>query len=352
MSESVVGKTLDGLFEKYTENRILVATFASNIYRLQQLLILAEKYKRKVVFTGRSMINVSETASKLGEIKYNKNIIIEAEKMKNYPDKELLLISTGSQGEPNSALVRMASGSFPKIQLTDRDTVIFSSSPIPGNEKNVNNVMNRLYKIGCNVVYNELADVHASGHAFREELKIIHKLIAPKYFIPVHGEYRHLKFHKELAVELGMPEKNVLIAELGDKIEVKNSFIKKIGVVKAGNRLVDGLGLGDEESVVLRDRKQLGEDGICVVVVGVSAVTGEITSEPEIISRGLIYANELDKLMNEAKALIKENIESAPLKNMDANLLSSNVRNALLNFFFRRTKRRPMVLVSVIEMNG
>ena len=347
ISEKKVGKTLDDLFAKYKDNRIFVATFASNVYRLQELLDLAQKYGRKVTFTGRSMVNVTETAYKIGELKFNRNLFIDIDKVNLYKDSELLIVTTGSQGEPMSALTRMASGEFQKIKLDENDCIIFSSSPIPGNEKSVNNVINNLCKLGCTIIYDQLAEVHASGHAYREELKLIHYLLRPKFFMPVHGEFRHQKLHKDLAVEMGEEERNILLPSIGDVIEITNRNIRKIGVVPSGNRLVDGLGYGELESVVLRDRKQLSEDGIAVVIMSMNKV-GEITSGPEIISRGLVYDGE-DTLVKEAKQFILDTLNANPEKQTDVSIIKNDIRRSLSNFFFRKTKRRPMVLAFVFE---
>ena len=347
ISETTVGKTLEGLFEKYKDKRIVVATFASNVYRLQELLDLAQKYGRKVTFTGRSMVNVTETAYKIGELKFNRDLFIDIDRVNNYPDNEVLVITTGSQGEPMSALTRMASGDFQKIKLDDNDCVIFSSSPIPGNEKSVNNVINNLCKLGCTIINNELADVHASGHAYREELKLIHNLVKPKFFMPVHGEFRHQKLHKDLAISMGEEERNIVLPAIGDVIEVSNRSIKKIGTIPSGSRLVDGLGYGEQESVVLRDRKQLSEDGIAVVIMGMNK-NGEITSGPEIISRGLVYTGE-DALVKEAKQFILDTLNANPEKQTDYAIIKNDIRRALSNFFFRKTKRRPMVLAFVFD---
>lgn len=349
MSEKRVGRALDGLFGKYTENRLFVAAFASNIHRLQQILNLAEKYKRKVVFTGRSMLNVAETAYKIGEIKFDKNNIIDVDKIGSYKDSEILVVTTGSQGEPMSALTRMANNDFPKIKLGENDVIIFSASPIPGNEKAVNTVMNNLYKLGCEIIYHSLAEVHASGHAYKEELKLIHTLTKPKYFIPVHGEYRHQKFHKDLAVSLGMNERNILITEIGDKVEINKNVLKIAGKVTAGERLVDGNGIGDIESVVLRDRKQLAEDGVCVSIIAIDKVTGDLLNDPEIISRGLIYTNEAQKLVSEARVVIKDALEAVSVRENDMNTVKNNVRKQLANFFFKKMKRRPMILTIIVE---
>lgn len=347
ISEKTVGKSLDDLFAKYSDSRIFVATFASNVYRLQELLDLAEKYKRKVTFTGRSMVNVTETAYKIGELKFNRDLFIDIDKVNLYPDNELLIITTGSQGEPMSALTRMASGDFQKIKLDEHDCVIFSSSPIPGNEKSVNNVINNLCRLGCTIIYDQLAEVHASGHAYREELKLIHNLIKPKFFMPVHGEYRHQKLHKDLAVSMGEQERNIVLPAIGDVIEVTNRGIRKAGIIPSGNRLVDGLGYGELESVVLRDRKQLSEDGIAVVIMGMDS-QGKITNGPEIISRGLVYTGE-DALVSEAKQYIVDMINQMPEKQTDFGVLKNDIRRSLANFFFRKTKRRPMVLAFIFE---
>lgn len=349
MSERKVGATLDELFAKYSDDRIFVATFASNVYRLQQLLDLAEKYHRKVAFTGRSMVNVTETAYKIGEIKFNRDNFIDIDRLNNFPDKEILVISTGSQGEPMSALTRMANDDFQKIKLGEHDCIIISASPIPGNEKMVNNVINRLYEHNCHIIYDDLADVHASGHAYREELKLIHNLVKPKFFMPVHGEFRHQKLHKDLAMSMGEQERNIILPQIGDVIEVSRNGIKKAGTIPAGQRYVDGLGYGDPESIVLRDRKQLSEDGVAVVVLGLNSVTGEITSGPDIISRGLIYSNEAEDLIKEAKQTIVDSINSQPEKQTDFSIVKNDVKRVLGNFLYRKIKRRPMILTIVIE---
>ena len=350
MSESNVKKTLDGLFEKYKSKRIFVATFASNIHRLQQLLDLAEKYGRKVAFTGRSMINITETAYKIGELKFNRDNFIELDKIGSYKDEELLIISTGSQGEPMSALTRMVNGEFPKIKLDENDCIIMSSSPIPGNEKSVYNIINKLYRLGCDIIYSSLADVHASGHACKEELKIIHTLVNPKYFIPVHGEYRHLKLHKDLAESLGMDPRNIVIADIGAVVEVSKKNIKITDVVPSGNRLIDGLGIGDLESVVLKDRKQLSNEGLAVVLVGINPLTGEVTTGPDIISRGLVYDSE-DNVIKEAKDIVRSTIKTIPLKDLNWNNVKSSIKKDLTNFFYKKTKRRPVILTIVLENN-
>lgn len=348
MSERRVGETLDRLFAEHKDNRLFVATFASNIHRLQQIMDLAEKYKRKIAFTGRSMINVSEVAMKLGELKYNKENVIDIDKVDKFSDKELLIITTGSQGEPMSALTRMAANEFKKITLGENDCIIISASPIPGNEKSVYNVINKLFKKGADVIYDELADVHASGHACQEEIKLVHSLVKPKCFMPVHGEYRHLKTHKELAMALGEEARNIILPEIGLQVELSNGHIKEYSRVQAGQRLVDGLGIGDMDSSVLRDRKQLSEDGICVAVLNLSAMSGEVTSEPFLITRGVVYSGEQEQFMQDAKEFLTAYLKSQDMRDIDPNLIKQNVRKVIQNFIFKRTARRPMVLTIIL----
>ena len=347
MSESRVGKEMDIIFEKHANNRLFVATFASNIQRLQQILDLAEKYNRKVAFSGRSMINVSEVAMKLGELNYKKENVIDIDKVSKYDDKEILIMATGSQGESMSALSRMAAGEFKGIDLGENDCIILSSSPIPGNEKSVYNLINTLFKKGADVIYDELAEVHASGHACQEEIKIIHNLVKPAHFIPVHGEYRHLKQHKELAIALGMEARDIIIPELGMQIEMSKNSLTPVGYVQAGLRLVDGLGVGDLSSAVLRDRKQLSEEGVCVAVVNLME-SGELYNDPFIITRGVVYNDEADEFNQDARACLSQLLRSYDLKDMDQNEIKNTVKRALSNFVYKRTKRRPMILTVVI----
>ena len=347
MSEKSVGRTLDDIIKNHADNRIIVATFASNIHRMQQILSIAEKYKRKVAFTGRSMVNVSEVALKLGELKFDRENIVDLEKVDKMDDKEILIMTTGSQGEPMSALTRMAAGEFKSLKIRENDLVILSASPIPGNEKNVYNVINALYKLGADVIYDELAEVHTSGHACQEELKLMHSLVKPKFFMPVHGEYRHLKTHKELAMSLGMEERNILLPSIGMQVEISQNSIKAAGVVKAGQRLVDGIGIGDMDSNVLRERKQLSEDGICVVCVNINNVAGEILGEPFIITRGVVYADEQESFVQDAKACIIASLKEADLRGVDPTMIRASLRRNISNFIFRRTKRRPMILTIV-----
>ncbi len=347
MSERSVGRTLDEIFEKNPSKRLFVATFASNIHRMQQILDLAEKHKRKVAFTGRSMINVSEVAMKIGELKYNKENIIDIDKVDKYEDKELLIVTTGSQGEPMSALTRMAAGEFKKIKLRENDLIIFSASPIPGNEKYVYNVINALYKLGADVIYDELAEVHVSGHACQEELKTIHALTKPAFFIPVHGEYRHLRMHSLLAQQLGMDKRNILLPSLGMQVELGQNSIRQCGFVTAGQRLVDGIGIGDMDSNVLNERKQLSEEGICVVVVNINNVSGCVSSEPFIITRGVVYQDEMEAFVQDAKAAIIASLKEQDLRGAEPAVIKNTIKRNISNFIFRRTKRRPMILTIV-----
>jgi len=348
MSEKSVGRALDEIFKNHPENRIFVATFASNIHRLQQILNLAEKYGRKVAFTGRSMINITEVGSKIGEITFNKEILVDIEKIDKYADKELLIVTTGSQGEPLSALTRMATGDFKQIKIGQNDLIVFSSSPIPGNEKSVYNVINSLFQKGADVIYDELSEVHASGHACQEEIKTIHSLIKPKFFIPVHGEYRHMRFHKQLAMTLGMEERNIVLPNIGAQIEMSPNSIKKVGFVPAGQRLIDGYGIGDMDSNVLRERKQLSEDGICVTVMTINNISGDVVGDPFIITRGVVYQDEAEAFVQDTKNMIIASLKEQDLRGCDPAVIKNTIRRNVSNFIYKRTKRRPMILTIVM----
>lgn len=348
MSEKSVGRALEEIFEKHPTNRIFVATFASNIHRLQQILNLAEKFKRKVAFTGRSMINISEVGLKIGEISFDKKNIIDIDKIDKYADNELLIVTTGSQGEPMSALTRMAGDDFKGIKIGENDLIIMSSSPIPGNEKGVYNVINALYQKGADVIYDELSDVHASGHACQEEIKIMHSLCKPKFFMPIHGEYRHLRMHKQLAMALGMEERNIILPTLGMQVELTPNSIKKVGFVTAGQRLIDGYGIGDMDSNVLRERKQLSEDGFCVVVVNINNVSGNVSGDPFIITRGVVYQDEAESFVQDAKNMIIASLKEQDLRGAEPTVIKNTVRRNVSNFIYKRTKRRPMVIAIVL----
>lgn len=350
MSEANVGESLNGIFADNVDRRIFIATFASNIHRLQQIIDLAIKYKRKVAFSGRSMINIADVATRIGELKYPKDAVVDVEKIGKIDDRNLCLITTGSQGEPMSALTRIASDENSKIKLGYNDTVIISASPIPGNEKMVYNVINNLYRHGAKVIYERLAEVHASGHANQEELKLIHALIKPKFFIPVHGEHRHLQKHAALAMRMGMPSDNIIITDIGNKVELTSREIRIGDNVPAGYLLVDGLGVGDVGSVVLRDRKHLSEDGLFVVVVGVNMLSGEITAV-EITSRGFVHVNDSDAIFDQAKDVVRRVLADVDLKATegDWNAVKNLIRKELKGFLFKKTHRNPMILSMILE---
>lgn len=350
MSESKVGESLTHIFAENQERRIFIATFASNVHRLQQILDIAKRYKRKVAFAGRSMINIVEYAGRIGELKLDKANVIDIEQIGKEEDKNLCIITTGSQGEPSSALTRIASDDFPKVTIGFNDTVILSASPIPGNERMVYNVINNLYRKGAKVIYESLAEVHASGHACQEEIKLLHTLIKPKFFIPVHGERRHLQKHAELAVRLGTPSPNIVITDIGNVAEVSQNSIRIGDNVPSGCLLVDGLGVGDVGTTVLRDRKHLAEEGVIVCAVGVSAVSGEIYSV-DITSRGFMYSkDESDKLIAESKEQVKKTLGAIDLKQVaDWAIVKKQICKDLKNLFFKRTKRNPMILPVIME---
>ena len=348
LSEKRVGENLEKIFTDNADRRIFVATFSSNIYRVEQIIQLAIKYNRRVAVVGRSMINNIDAGMKIGAFKFDKNVFIDVEKIASLEDKNVLVLSTGSQGEPRSALSRLASGEFSRVEIGENDTVIFSSSPIPGNENMINSVINNLYKKGAIVI---TEDVHTSGHACQEELKIMHNLLNPKFFIPVHGEYRHLKEHVLLAQKLGMSKTNCLIPEIGNIVELTRNSMALKGNVQAGEQLVDGLGIGDVGSVVLRDRKLLSEDGLVIVVMGVSDSTGELINEPYLISRGFIYTDEAEKIIEDAKQVLHDAIESCNLReNHDWNEIRNSIRKPLRNFFYKRTMRTPMILPIIFRV--
>lgn len=349
MSERKVGETLDGLFAQNKTKRIIIATFASNVHRIQQILDMCEKYGRKIVFTGRSMLNVCETASKIGELKFNRALLGDINNIDKAPDETTCILCTGSQGEENSALSRMADGQFPKIEIGENDYVIFSSSAIPGNEKNINNVINTLYKRGATVIYDGLADVHVSGHACQEELKTMLSLVRPKFFIPAHGEFRHLKAHSRIAEEIGIPKRNIIIPDLGDSITIGRNSIKKVGTVQAGIRLVDGFDVSDAGGAVQRDRMLLSEEGMCAVALTVSNSTGSLTSKPEIISRGFIYFKGNEDVMEEARDIVINTILNCDFKTQDWSQIKINIKKTLTNYFYKKLKRRPMIIPIIIE---
>ena len=349
MSEKVVSNTFEDLFTENETRRIIIATFASNVHRLQEIMNTAEKHNRKVVFTGRSMINITDVATKIGEMKINKNNIIDIDKIKTCADNELCIISTGSQGEPMSALTRMANGDFKGLEIGENVTIIFSSSPIPGNEKCVNNAINKLILRGAKVIYNQLEQVHASGHACREELKTMFALVKPQYFIPVHGEQKHLIAHKAIAESMGMEPSHIICPLPGAKIEVNERTFKIADTVPYGVRLIDGAGVGEMESNVLKERKQLSEDGLCIVILNINPALGKFATRPEIISRGFTYMGEAVNWLEEAKDVVIDSTESIDLTARDYVNLKVTVRKKLTNFLDKKMKRRPMIVPIIVE---
>ena len=350
MSESSVGETFESIFRN-TKQRIIVATFASNVHRVQQVLNAAYKYDRKVVVSGRSMVNVISVASELGVLDVIDDLIIDVSEMDKYEDHEILILTTGSQGESMAALSRMASSEHKKLDIQNGDLVVFSATPIPGNEKSVTRVINQLFEKGAEVIYESLADVHVSGHACQEELKLMHILAKPKYFIPVHGEYRHLKRHEKLAEGLGMPRENIFIGENGTVFEFGEDYGKICGSIQAGRILVDGLGVGDVGNIVLRDRKHLAEDGLMIIVVTITKENGNVVAGPDIISRGFVYVRESEDLMDEAREVVREVLDNCEEQNIrEWSLLKSSIRDKLKDFLFQKTKRRPMILPIIMEV--
>ena len=347
MSETVVGTTLDHLFSENVNRRLIIATFASNVHRLQQIIDLAVKYRRKVALSGRSMFKVVDAAVKIGELKIPEGVLIDVEKTKNLFDGELLIVSTGSQGEPMSALTRMAAGDFNKVTIGENDTIIISANPIPGNEKMVYRVINNLYKKGARVVYESLEKIHVSGHACQEEHKILHSLLKPKFFIPVHGEYRHLKRHAQLAEGLGMPERNILIPEIGNCVELTDNGLKLGENIQAGTRLIDGEGVEDYgTSEVMKDRLKMSADGVFTVAL---AATGNyVINAPVIEAHGCVFAEgESEK---ELRTVIKRAVEIYDFEDGNKQELSVAVKKALKNYFYKKTKKSPLIVVSVLDV--
>lgn len=350
MSEKVVGESFARLFSK-AKGRIIIATFASNVHRIQQIIDAARVYDRKVAVSGRSMENIVAVAAELGYLEFEKDILVSVDQINKYPNDKVVIITTGSQGEPMSALARMASSEHRKVNIVEGDTVIISATPIPGNEKLVSKVINQLFQKGAEVIYKSLAEIHVSGHACQEELKLMQCLVKPKFFIPVHGEYRHLKQHGELAISLGMPEGNVLIPENGGVIEVTRNNIRRNGTVNSGQVFVDGLGVGDVGNIVLRDRKHLSQDGILTVVVTLSKENNSIIAGPDIISRGFVYVRESEGLMDGAKDIVRDVLRECEEKNItDWASLKSKVRDELRSYLYEKTKRKPMILPIIMEI--
>ena len=349
MSEKTVGETFDTIFAENEKSRIIVATFASNVDRVQQIINSAHKYKRKVIVEGRSMVNILEIAVELGYIQAPDNIIISIEEMKNYTDDQIVLITTGSQGEAMAALSRIAASIHRKVTIKPGDTVIFSSNPIPGNEKSVSRVINELSMKGAKVIFQ---DAHVSGHACQEELKLIYSLVKPKFAIPVHGEYRHLLRHSELAQEMGIPKEQVVIMSSGNVLELKEDHAKFVGQVQAQGIMVDGLGVGDVGNIVLRDRQHLSENGLMVVVLTLERGSNQILSGPDIVSRGFVYVREAENLMDECLEIVNIALDRLHDRGItDWGRIKSEIKDSLNDFLWKKTKRNPMILPIIMEVS-
>ena len=347
-SERTVGRTFDTIFHEHQGSRLIIATFASNVDRVQQIINTAHKYGRKVVVEGRSMVNIIETAMNLGCINIPDNTLVDIDRLKDYPDDRTVIITTGSQGENMAALSRMASSVHRKVSIGPNDTIIFSSNPIPGNEKAVTRVINELEQKGAEVIFQ---DVHVSGHACQEEIKLMYTLVQPKYAIPVHGEYKHLKAQAGIAEELGIPKENIFILHSGNVLELTEEKADIVGSVPCGAILVDGLGVGDVGNVVLRDRQHLAEDGIMIVVVALDGITGQIASGPDLVSRGFVYVKESDALMDEARDLMDRVMESCVSRGCsDWGRIKTVIKDNLGDFIWKKTKRRPMILPIIMEV--
>lgn len=348
MSERTVGKTFDTIFDENEKSRIIVATFASNVDRVQQIINSARKHGRKVIVEGRSMVNIINTAVELGYIQAPDNIIISIEEMKNYSDEQIVLVTTGSQGEAMAALSRIAASIHRKVTIKPGDTVIFSSNPIPGNEKSVSKVINELSMKGAKVIFQ---DAHVSGHACQEELKLIYSLVRPKFAIPVHGEYRHLLRHGELAQEMGISKENVVIMKSGNVLELKEDSAKIVGEVQAQGIMVDGLGVGDVGNIVLRDRQHLSENGLLVVVLTIERGSGQVLAGPDIVSRGFVYVREAENLMDECLEIVNIALERLFDRGItDWGKIKSEIKDSLNDFLWKKTKRNPMILPIIMEV--
>lgn len=347
MSEKTVGATFDRIFSENPHARLIIATFASNVDRVQQIINTAAKYKRKVCLEGRSMVNVIGTAEELGYIDDKAKTLVTMDELNNYPPEKVVLVTTGSQGESMAALSRMAANLHKKVKIMPGDVIIFSSHPIPGNEKAVSNVINELSEIGAKVIFQ---DAHVSGHACQEDIKLIYALVQPKYAIPVHGERRHLQAQAELAESLGMPKKNILILHSGDVLELSEKKAKIVGKVQTGGILVDGLGVGDVGSIVIRDRQKLAEDGVIIVVMTLEEHSNHVIAGPDIVSRGFVYVRESEDLMEEANRVVEDAVQSCLDRNVtDWSKIKSEIKDALSDFVWKRTQRRPMILPIIME---
>ena len=351
LSEKSVGLVFDRIFEETPDNRIMIATFSSNIHRIQQIIDSAVKYNRKVAIIGRSMLNAVKTSIELEYLDIPDNTIIDISEIKNYSDHELAIITTGTQGEPMSALSRIASSEHKQVAVKPDDKIIISASSIPGNEKMISKVINELLKRGADVVYEGIADVHVSGHACQEELKLMMALTKPKYFMPVHGEFMHLSSHKELAISMGIPKENIFLMRIGDVLEISKNDAKVNGTVPSGQVLIDGLGVGDVGNIVLRDRRHLSEDGLMVVVVTMEKESGAILAGPDIISRGFVYVRESENLMEGARKAVSEALYDCDYKGYSGwSYIKNIIKDALKDYVWQETKRSPMILPIIMEV--
>ena len=349
MSEKKIAETFRGLF-KDADKRIIIAMFASNLHRIQQVVDLCVEFGRRICFVGRSMVNVTKLAMDIGEIKIPREMLVEAGDLDCYDDDEIVVLTTGSQGEPMSGLTRMANSEHRKLQIRAGDTVIVSATPIPGNEIMVSRIIDQLYRIGANVIYNRIADVHVSGHACQEELKLMQALVRPKYFIPVHGEYRMLQRHAEIAVKMGMPADNAIILELGQVLELSQDEANITGPIQTGSVMVDGLGVGDVGNVVLRDRKHLSQDGLIIVIVGVSKETGQVTSGPELISRGFVYVRENEELISGARSVAMDVLSRYErIEQSDWTSIKNGIKDEMHTYLLAQIKHNPMILPIIME---
>ena len=350
LSESTIGVTLTRMIQK-AKGRVIVATFASNIHRIQQIIDASLENNRKVAFNGRSMEKISDVARELGYLHIPDTEMISIDQLKNYSNEKVTLITTGSQGEPMAALARIAFSNHRKISIEPMDTFIISASPIPGNDKVISRVINQLFRKGADVIYEDLEDVHVSGHGYQEELKLIHTLIQPKYFVPVHGEYRHLKHHEDLAISMGMKKEDIFLIDTGDILQISNTGCEKSGKVKTGGIFVDGLGVGDVGNIVLRDRRHLAQDGMLTIVVAIDREGLSIVSGPDIITRGFVYVKESEELINELKYIAIIELEKCLEKGIiEWYVIKGNVKKAIETTIYEKTKRRPTIIPIIMEV--
>ena len=350
-TEQTVAESFDTLFRRARHNRIIIATFASNISRVQQIINCAKKFDRKVAFSGRSMVNYMNVAKELGYLEVDDSLIIDIDQLKDYPNEKVVLVTTGSQGEPMSALSRMAYSDHRKVSVGAGDFIIISANPIPGNERTVGNVVDELLKRGCEVVHESMYEVHVSGHACQEELKLLHSLVKPKYFIPVHGEQKHLRKHMDLALSLGMKRSNVFIGDIGKVIELTETQMKEVAAVPSGKVFVDGLGVGDVGSIVLRDRKHLGQDGLIIIVASLDVYDGHVISGPDIVSRGFVYVRESEGLLDEVKERALNILEDCAQRNVhEWGVIKNKIKDDVSKLILQRTRRSPMILPILMEV--